>query len=97
MILYGFYIITSIIIIILIIIPIIIIIIILKVGPHFSDAYLFEYERFSRLRTFGRKFPLPHIFSNVPFFFFLVLTLFQIVNVWPEMPATTEIYIFFDY
>ena len=40
-----------------------------------------DYERFFR------KFRLPPNFSTLPFF--VNITVFQMINVWPEMPTTT--------
>ena len=44
----------------------------------------------SRLLTIGRKFQLPPHFSDVPFFILTFSAFFWIINVWPEIPTTTE-------
>ena len=49
-----------------------------------------SFFNFNVFTKFGRKFQLPQNFSIVPSFF--NFHVFRIINVWPEIPTTTEVF-----
>ena len=58
------------------------------VAVFFQMSPFFDYSRFSRLLTAGRKSQRPPIFSNVLFFDYNVFSV--LLTFWPENPIATE-------